>query len=199
MARRDWATAAPLLRAAIRQNPSSVGLHYGLGVSASHLDDLDAATREFQWVLEHAPAGSQEATAAGSWLAGAGLSGGNAPATTVGEASPDDPKAGSGALRGMVTWAEPGGAAEPRKRQMVILVGLKGTPTFGLRHTIRSDENGRYEFSHVAAGPYKLTDAIAGQPTWRLKITLHPGEPTVMDLNAGNSVKVRDDFPESSG
>lgn len=39
-----------------------------LGVSASFLDLFEEATREFKWVVAHAPADSAEARSAGGWL-----------------------------------------------------------------------------------------------------------------------------------
>ena len=45
-------------------------------------------------------------------------------------------------------------------------------------------------------GPYKLTDAIAGQPMWRLRITVAEAQDAIVDLDPNNSAKIRDDFPE---
>jgi len=42
----------------------------------------------------------------------------------------------------------------------------------------------------------KLSDAIAGEPMWRLKITVPQAQETAVDLDTQNSAKVRDDFPE---
>ena len=100
-------------------------------------------------------------------------------------------------VRGIVRWAEPGQKADqPLNRKLLHLVGLKNTATHGLRYNVRSDENGRYEFTNIVAGPYKLTDAIAGEPMWRLKITVPQAQETAVDLDTQNSAKVRDDFRE---
>jgi hypothetical protein len=40
-----------------------------------------------------------------------------------------------------------------------------------------------------------LTNRLAGQPIWRLRVELKPAEEKQLDLNPGNSVTVRDDFP----
>ena len=110
---------------------------------------------------------------------------------------PNDPKGGDATVRGIVRWAEPGQKADqPLNRKLLHLVGLKNTPTQGLRYNVRSDENGRYEFTNIVAGPYKLTDAIAGEAMWRLKITVPKAQETAVDLDTQNSAKVRDDFPE---
>ena len=53
MDRRDYAAAAPLLRKALIRHPTDLDTHYRLGVSASHLDQVDEAGREFEWVVAH--------------------------------------------------------------------------------------------------------------------------------------------------
>jgi len=174
-------------------------LHYGLAICATYLDLRDEALREFQWVLEHATPGSEEATVARTWLTQTGGQTARAAATDrpVTEGDGSDAKFGSSGVRGIVRWAEPGQPAEqPLNRKLLHLVGLKNTATQGLRYSIRSDENGRYEFTNIVAGPYKLTDAIAGEPMWRLKITVPKAQETDVDLELNNSAKVRDDFPE---
>src|SRR5262245_63101744 len=72
MASRDWAAAASLFRQAIAKTPDDVALHYDLAICASYLDLRDEATREFQWVLVHGAAGSEETQVARRWLADAG-------------------------------------------------------------------------------------------------------------------------------
>jgi hypothetical protein len=42
-----------------------------------------------------------------------------------------------------------------------------------------------------------LTNRLADQPIWRLRVELKPAEETQLDLNPDNSVVVRDDFPQS--
>jgi hypothetical protein len=42
-----------------------------------------------------------------------------------------------------------------------------------------------------------LTDRIAGETTWRLRVKLEPGEIASLDLGQANSTRVRDDFPGS--
>ena len=198
MARRDWETAAPLLRQAIPSAPDSVALHYELAICATYLELGDEATREFQWVLEHAQAGSEEATVARTWLTQTRRPA--APEKTDerlgAERERNDAKAGNSGVRGVVEWAEAGQGVQPLDRKLLHLVGLKNTHTSGLRYSIRSDSSGRYGFEHVVAGPYKLTDTIAGRPLWRLKITVADAEEAVVDLGPNNSAKVRDDFPE---
>lgn len=193
IARRDWNAAAPLLRHAISSAPDEAALHYDLAICATYLDLRDEAAREFRWVLDHVAAGSEEATVASNWLA-------QAAAPAVSAAVRSEPVASdpalSGSVRGTVGWAEPGQGVQPLNRKLIHLVGLKNTPTSGLRYNIRSDEDGRFKFEHVAPGPYKLTDVIAGEPMWRLRITVPETQEATVDLGPGNSAKVRDDFPE---
>jgi len=199
MASRDWLAAAPLFRQAIPNSPDSVALHYDLAICASHLDLRAEASREFRWVFAHAAASSEEAQVARRWLADAGAVRAS-PATSsqaATEPDSDTSKAESGSVRGSVQWAEPGERTrQPLNRKLLHLFGLKGTATSGLHYSIRSDENGRYEFTRVVAGPYKLTDAVAGEPMWRLKIAVPQAQETAVDLDPQNSAKVRDDFPE---
>jgi hypothetical protein len=42
-----------------------------------------------------------------------------------------------------------------------------------------------------------LTNRLAGQPIWRLRVELQPADEKLLELNTGNSVAVRDDFPET--
>jgi len=199
MANRDWLAAAQLFRQAISKTPDDVALHYDLAICASYLDQRDEATREFQWVLAHAVAGSEETLVARRWLADAAGVAASPPTTeqAAPAVDPNDPKAGDATVRGIVRWAEPGQKADqPLNRKLIHLIGLKNTPTQGQRYNVRSDENGRYEFANVVAGTYKLTDVVAGEAMWRLKVTVSKAQETAVDLDSQNSIKVRDDFPE---
>ena len=61
---------------------------------------------------------------------------------------------------------------------------------------VRTDQDGRYVFTKIPPGAYKLTNTVAGPPLWRLRVTIDPGRETTLDLNNGNSLTVRDDFPQ---
>ena len=187
LARRDWATAAPLFRQALARDARDVTLHYGLAVCATYLGLPDEATREFRWVLQHAPTFSEEAKIAGGWLKESDAA--------VGQAAPEDSTAEAGVVSGVVLWGQ---GSEPRRgrvRQLVVLQGIPGTTTEDRFYRARTDEHGRYEFTGIAPGPYKLTDAIAGRATWRVKVVVEAGQPTVLDLTPDNAVERRDDFP----
>ena len=62
-------------------------------------------------------------------------------------------------------------------------------------YRLRTDEDGRFNFSKVAPGVYKLSDRVVGQPRWRLRVEVKPGEAAFLDLDPGNSTKAPDDFP----
>ena len=109
-----------------------------------------------------------------------------------------DPAAAAGRLRGIVLWGEAGQAPLPQPRLQLHLIGLPGTPTKGLRHTLRSDQYGHFEFKRVAPGPYKLTNVIAGRPKWRLKVVVDTGRDVALDLTPENGLGVRDDFRDGS-
>ena len=192
-AARDWATAAPHFRAAITLDPGSLTLHHGLATCASWLGLTDEAKVEFNWVLAHAPAGSIEAQLAREWLANLDT---QEETTTV--AKSNDPKVGDAGLHGVVTWEGPGHPAGIVARAQLDLRGLPNTPTKGLNYIMRSDKEGNYKFSRIVAGSYRLSGAVAGKPTWDLKIEIKNGEDLSLDLNVGNSVANRNDFPPTA-
>jgi hypothetical protein len=194
----DWAQAARLLREAIVKQPLELRLHYSLAVAATHLELREEAIREFRWVLANA-AGTPEADAARNWLLAAGAlpAEGDGTATASGDPSnaANDPDRGTSFVRGQVSWA---GGEPPIKltRLQLFLKGLRDTPTKDVHLVLRTDEEGRFEFKNVPGGTYKLTNRIAGEPVWRVRVDVKPGETTSVDLTAQNSVRVRDDFPE---
>jgi hypothetical protein len=199
----DWPAAAPLFRSAIGRDGESLELHFKLAITTSHLAFIEETVREFQWVLAHAPGGSEEARIAREWLAGAGYGGGPATAGTdaggraTADAAPPPPdeRVGDSGVSGIVTWAEPGGEAEPKRRMQVHLIAVAGQP--GVREqrfTVRTDQDGRYTFKQIPPGAYKVTNTVAGAVLWRLRVTLEPGKETTLNLNPGNSIRVLDDF-----
>ena len=195
LALQAWAAAARHLRTALARNPDDLFLHFNLAVCATWLELRDEAVREFEWVVAHAPAESDEARTARQWLADARD---RARPRGGADTAAGDPTAAAGRLRGIALWGEAGQAPLPRPRLQLHLIGLPGTPTKGLRHTLRSDEYGHFEFKRVAPGPYKLTDVIAGRPKWQLKVVVEAGRDGALDLTPDNSVAVRDDFRDRS-
>src|SRR5437899_529 len=191
LATANWAAAASHLRAALLQDPNSLFLHANLAVCATWLDLKDEATREFEWVVAHAPADSEETKTARSWLA-ANRAGQSAAA----ELATDDPTPGDGRVHGQVLWGESAQAPAPLSRYQVFLVGLRDTPTKEFFRVLRTDHDGNYAFGKVPAGSYKLTDTIGPDPKWRMKVTLEQAQDLAIDLTPGNSVQRRDDFPE---
>jgi hypothetical protein len=202
LAQRDWPAAARWLREALRRDPESLALRYRLAICATHFDAHHEAAREFRWILDHAVAGSEEATVARSWLAAM-----EAAAPDAGTDEPDGDKVvaavvaepGAAAVAGTVLAGQPGRPGHARDRQIVLLQGLPGKATAGLFYRARTDEHGRYEFTRLVPGPYKLTDVLAGKPTWRVKVVVDPARPTIQDLTPDNTVELRDDFPASEG
>ena len=196
----DWALAGRLLREAIVKSPTELRLHYSLAVTATHLELRDEAIREFRWVLANAP-GTAEATAARNWLIAAGvLTEGEATASSSGAAGdPDraakDPDRGDSSVRGQVSWNE-GQPPISLTRLQLFLKGLDKTPTKDVHLVLRTDEDGRFEFKNVVPGTYKLTNRIAGEPLWRVKVEVPPGQTTSIDLTPQNSLRARDDFPD---
>jgi len=79
----------------------------------------------------------------------------------------------------------------------LFLVGQPNSPTQTERYSLRTDENGNFKFPNVVPGPYKLTNRVAGQPTWRMRVDFKPSETKVLELTRSNSTSVLDDFPET--
>jgi hypothetical protein len=189
MAAGDWQTALDHLRQALVRTPHSVDVHYRLAVCASHLDRQQEAVREFEWVLAHAPSDSPEARTARNWLA---ETPGGTSARVSSAIATSDSAQGMGAVSGTVTWREPGAMPHPRARQLLMLIGQADTPTKDARYRVRTNRDGRFEFKDVVPGPYQVTDALDGRPTWRLKVVVEAGRETVLDLSTANSAAVRD-------
>jgi hypothetical protein len=196
--RGDWVSAARLLREAVAKKPTDLRLHYALAVTATRLELRDEAIREFQWVLANAPAGSPEAIAARNWLLAAGVL--TNPTVVSESAAPTDseeatgPDRREGAVHGQVSWTEGDPGAKVARTQL-FLKGIKGQPNEDFQRVLRADEEGRFHFKRIPPGSYRLMDRIAGEPRWRLKVSIAAGEDVAMDLTPQNSLRLRDDFP----
>lgn len=186
-----YAEAVGLFREALAPAPANVALRYGLAVALSYTD-RGAAIREFQWVMASAPRDSQERVESQAWLARAGALPASPPPRR-----PDEPEgqAGTAVLRGRAIFADGAAKSQPMGRLQLFLVGQPDSPTKAERYNLRTDENGEFRFPSVPPGPYMLTNRLAGQPIWRLRVELKAAEEKQLDLNSGNSVTVRDDFP----
>jgi hypothetical protein len=199
----DYARAADLYRTAVDDEPGSLPLHYGLGVATSYLDRRAETVRQFSWVLEHGEPGSSEVQAARSWL----LSVGALPRPAFSSASDEEAKAEEtkeeakpaeqqphpASVQGRVLYGEGGAAPAPMKMMRLF---LSDYPSRVKRYRVLTDEEGRFRFTDVPPGTYKLTDRVAGPPRWRLRAELKPGQDLSLDLDPGNSTAVRDDFPD---
>lgn len=194
MAAGDYATSARLLRQALQADPERFEAHYRLGVSASHLDLIDEATREFEWVVAHGSSRSEEVELARAWLTAVKRS--RAASSSDGDgAREQDPK--RGAVSGTVI-RETDGSLKPQAFFRLFLKGLKGTPGENEYYRVETNQEGAYWITDIVPGDYMLTDRVAGSPTWRLKVTLKAGEAVTLDLTPDNSVPKRDDFPSTS-
>ena len=190
MGRRDYDVAVGLLREALARRPADLEAHYRLGVSASHLDRVDEAAREFEWVVAHGEPGTPEVQVARDWLAS--RAGPSVSAPSVSPAAEEGPaqKPELASLSGRALGPE-----GPKARLQLFLKGTPGSPVKNEYHLLRTDQQGNFHFPNVVPGHYMLTNAIAGAATWRLRIPLTPGQ-HVVDLSPANSSAVRDDFPE---
>ncbi len=193
MDRRDYGVAVGLLREAVVRRPADLEAHYRLGVSASYLDHKDEATKEFEWVVAHGVPGAPEVQLARDWLTTRTSS--SVPTTTPARLAPS---AESSAPRPeMASLA--GRAVGPDGVKSRLQLFLKGVPRTTVKdeyHMLRTDREGNFRFAAVVPGDYMLTDAIAGPPAWRLRVSLAKGEQLVLELSPANQATVRDDFPE---
>jgi len=189
-----YAEAVGLFREALARTPANVALRYGLAVALSYTD-RGAAIPEFQWVMVNARPGSQEQADAQAWLRRAGALPA-APATPT-QSAEREPQGGNAVLGGRALFAEAGAQPEPLPRLQLFLMGQPGSPTKDARYNLRTNEDGSFKFPNVLPGSYMLTNRLAGQPIWRLRVELKSAEEKQLDLNPANSVAVRDDFPPS--
>jgi len=191
-----YADAARLYREALGEAPGKMQLHYGLAVASSYLDLRDDAIREFRWVLQYGSPGAPEVEASRAWLARAGALPVAYDATNP--SRPEKERApGNASLEGRAVFAEDGKPPLPMQRMQLFLVGQPNSPTKLERYNLRTDEQGNFKFPDVVPGPYKLTNRVAGRPTWRLRVDLKGSEVKVLELTPANGVDSQDDFPES--
>jgi hypothetical protein len=189
----EWARAADLLRLALAQDPSDAALHYYSAVAATRLDRRDDAIREFRWVVANVAPDLPEAVEARQWLIRAGILARPAEAAVAAPDVLSEEAAGDSGLQGRVVWAGERSTA----RVQLFLKGAPKSPNAERQWVLRTDESGRFEFTRIPPGTYMLTDKVAGERTWRLRVRLEPGQVTSLDLGEGNNARVRDDFPES--
>jgi Tfp pilus assembly protein PilF len=191
-----YADALQLYGQALGEAPGKMELHYGLAVASSYLDHRDDAIREFRWVLQYGPPSAAEVEASRQWLIRAGA----LPAAAYAATDPSRPEqeraAGNASLEGHAVFAEGGQSPQPMQRLQLFLVGQPDSPTQRERYNLRTDEHGNFKFPDVVPGPYKLTNRVAGQPIWRLRVELKASEVKVLELTPANSVASQDDFPE---
>jgi tetratricopeptide (TPR) repeat protein len=191
-----YAEAAQLYREALDEAPGKMQLHYGLAVVSSFLDLRDEAIREFRWVLQYGSPGAPEVEASRAWLARAGALPVAYDATNP--SRPEKERApGNASLEGRAVFAEDGKPPLPMQRMQLFLVGQPNSPTKLERYNLRTDEQGNFKFPDVVPGPDKLTNRVAGRPTWRLRVDLKGSEVKVLELTPANGVDSQDDFPES--
>ena len=191
-----YADAAQLYRRALADSPGDMSLHYGLGVASSQLDRRDETVREFRWVVRYGPQTAAEVDLARQWLIRAGaLPLAYSPAAASSQPEKER-QAGNASLEGRAVFAEAGQEPKPMRRMQLFLVGQPDSPTQKERYNLRTNEDGSFKFPDVVPGPYKLTDRVAGQPHWRLRVDLKASEVKVLELTPTNSATSQDDFPE---
>jgi hypothetical protein len=194
MARHDYNAAIVSFTEVVTRRPDDVEAHYGLGVSASQLDRLGDAEREFRWVVAHGAPTAPEVAIAREWLASRTNSSAPSPQRAVVTASENaaEPNPEMATVSGRVT-----GPDGMNRRLQLLLKGVPGTAVKDEYRLLRTDEQGSFRFISVVPGDYMLTNPITAAMNWRLKVSLSRGERRVLDLSVANHVGVRDDFPEA--
>jgi len=193
MDRRDYTAAAPLLRDALARHPADLEAHYRLGVSASHLDQVDEAGREFEWVVAHGAPGASEVQVAREWLALRTRATVSAPSVSSATEAGQTQKPELASLSGRAV-----GPDGPKARLQLFLKGMPDSAVKDEYRLLRADQQGNFHFPNVVPGDYMLTNAVAGPVLWRLRVALGGGQHLVVDLSPANSSAARDDFPERS-
>ena len=147
-------------------------------------------------MVQYGRLGATEVDAARQWLIRAGVVPPAAYAAVNAKGPEKERTAGNASLEGRAVFAEGGNPPQPMERLQLFLVGQPDSPTQRERYNLRTDEHGNFKFPDVVPGPYKLTNRVAGQPTWRLRVELKASEVKVLELTPANSVAALDDFPE---
>ena len=192
MERHEYRLAFELLGQAVARRPADLEARYRLGVTASHLDRTDEARKEFEWVVAHGRPGAPEVQVARDWLRGRRVSSLSTPApVAVRSNQPLAAKPEMATLSGRAV-----GPDGSRSRLQLFLKGVPGTAVKDEYHILRTDPQGHFRFTDVAPGEYMLTDAVAGTPAWRLRVSLAKNEQRVVDLSPANETTIRDDFPD---
>ena len=183
-ARGDHAVAIERLRQAIAERGDLVEAHYLLAVSASHLDQVDEAAQQFEWVAIHGAPESAEVTISRQWLSE------RAAASVIARPAPTEPMQAPAVDAQQPDLARVAGVAAdtsgPKGRLLLFLKGVPGSAVENEYRSLRTDRGGHFQFANVPPGEYVLTDAVAGSPTWRLRVSLTRGQQLALDLTPAN-------------
>ena len=193
----DFKAAEAQYRVALRQAPEDVAVHYGLGTVLSHLDRLDEAREQFEWVVKHAGRDREEVALSQRWLAQLG-SAEPADADEDTEGTTTEPGATTtagavGSMKGATRW--PGITPEGRPTTLELSLVREGTtaPATPLKLSIRLGS--QYRFSKVPAGTYALVGQADGRDLWKRKVIVAPDVETTVDLTPETSLLGPDQFP----
>lgn len=183
-ARGDHAVAVGRLRDVIAARGDVVEARYLLAVSASHLDQVDEAAQQFEWVAIHGDPESAEVTIARQWLAE------RAAASAATRPAPAEPTPAPAVDAQQPDLARVAGVATdtrgPKARLLLFLKGVPGSAVENEYRSLRTDRAGRFQFVNVPPGEYVLTDAVAGSPAWRVRVSLTRGQQLALDLTQAN-------------
>lgn len=181
-ARGEYEVAAVKYQAAADQEPDDIALRFRLGTALSHLGRRQETVGQFQWVVMRGHPASPEVQVARRWLVGAGVL---AEPRTFSFSS----SVPAGKVGGRTGWRGTDTRDGPRRVSLVLRGDDESNREVVLETSVRLGDP--YEFGSVPPGTYRLTARVGQGPFWEQKVTVEPGEETVLDLvDAGESVGV---------
>jgi hypothetical protein len=166
--RGDYLAAEKKYREALKLEPDSIELHFGLGSVLSQLDRREAAAEEFRWVVANGRPGRPEVDAARRWLAESGA----APSTAGAASEPAAEAATLGSVSGKLTWPN-----IPPGMSFHIRVVVTRDSDSNVRKFARTTLNGTFSIADLPEGTYKLVGLAGPTRIWSdLNRAGFPGE-----------------------
>ena len=178
---------------ALRQDPTDLGIRYGVAQLLAQLNRRAEAVTAYTWVFQNSLPGSDIARRAEQWLRESGAY------TVVNEtpSSGDASASAQGRLSGHLTWT----TLDPNRPVPATSLILEGNDaaTKGQVYSTRSVMNSDYEFTSVRPGGYRLIVKSQMVKIWETEVNVTPGGITVMDLEQSQSVAPPDVLLPKSG
>lgn len=194
-ARGEYEAAVQKYRAAVEQDPDDISLRFALGTALSHAGRQEETREQFRWVVTRGNPSSLAVQVARRWLVSAGVLA--EPGTFASSENLEQRAETTGKVKGMTEangW------------------DVKGRPS-GVRIVLRGDDESNqsvvletivtlgepYEFDRVPHGTYLLTAWVSEtQRIWERKVTVEPGQETILALTMANRLVPPSELPDSA-